>query len=155
MRTTSAPTTALSGRNISEDSLAISTAILAAPYAVFQPDSLEDPGSLGAVSERSQEGEPIDKAIALDETASVLGSLVLENVRTTSFFMNSIGDVGVGGGLFIGVADDEGFPHGWCMVGNRTRCRRHLPRRHLHGWNADRNRKLPIIYRSPRCRRQP
>ena len=50
MRTERAPTTALSGKNISDDALAISTAILAVPYAVFQTDSLDDPGSFAALS---------------------------------------------------------------------------------------------------------
>ena len=104
MRTASAPTTALSGKNISEDSLAISTAILAVPYAVFQPDSFDDPGSLSAVSERSQE-EVIDNGIALDEATSALGSLTRGWIVASSFFMYSIDDVGVDGGLFVGVAD--------------------------------------------------
>ena len=39
--------TALSGGNISEKSFAMSTAISAAPYAAFQADSLDEPGSLG------------------------------------------------------------------------------------------------------------
>jgi len=107
MRTESAPTTALSGKNISDDSLAISTAILAAPYAVLQPDSFDDPGSSSAVSERSQEGEAIDNAMALDEAASALGSLTWGRIFASSFFMYSAGDVGVGGMLFVGVADEE------------------------------------------------
>lgn len=109
MRTASAPTTALRGKNISEDSLAISMAILAAPYAVFQPDSLDDPGSLDAVSEGSQGGEPIESAITLDEAASALASLLIRGWVVVSSFMNSIGDVGVGGGPSVGVAADEGF----------------------------------------------
>ena len=44
MRTERAPTTALSGKNMSEDSLAMSMAIFAASYAVPQPDSVDDPG---------------------------------------------------------------------------------------------------------------
>ena len=51
----------------------------------------------------------MDKAIELDEAASALGFLALEWILTTSLFMNSFDDVGVGGGLFIGVADDEDF----------------------------------------------
>ena len=61
MRTERAPTTAFSGKNISEDSLAISMAIFAASYAVPQRDSFDEPGA------------------------------------------------GVGGGLFLGLADDEGL----------------------------------------------
>ena len=76
MRTERAPTTALSGKNISEDALAISTANLAAPYAVFQADSLDEPGSLDAVSVGSQDGEAMARAMALDEAASALQSLV-------------------------------------------------------------------------------
>ena len=105
MRTASAPTTALSGKNISEDSLAISMAILAAPYAVIQPDSFDDPGSLSAASERSQEGEAIDNAMALDEAASALGSLICGWIVVSSLFMYSAGDVGVDCRLFIGVVD--------------------------------------------------
>lgn len=119
--------TALSGKNISEDSLAISTAILAVPYAVLQLDSLDDPGPSEPLSEGSQDGEPIDNGIALDEAASGLGSLVLEWAAVGSFFIRSIGDVDVGGRLFVGVAD-EGFRWKWCMVGDRTtKCRRRLP----------------------------
>ena len=44
MKTERAPTTALRGKNISEDALAKSMAIFAAPYAVSQPDPLDDPG---------------------------------------------------------------------------------------------------------------
>ena len=73
MRTASAPTTALSGKSISEDSLATSTAILAAPYAVLQPDSLDDSGSSLPASEGSQGKGCIDKAIELDEAASAPG----------------------------------------------------------------------------------
>lgn len=127
MRTASAPKTALSGNNISEDSLAISTAIFAAPYAVLQPDSLDDPGSLSAASERSQDGEAIDRAIAHDEKASAFVSFFsLERVLATPPFISSIGVVGVGGGLFICVADDEDFSRRWCMLdGATTKCRRH------------------------------
>ena len=128
MRTASAPKTALSGNNISEDSLAISTAIFAAPYAVLQPDSFDDPGSLSAASERSQDGEAIDRAIAHDEKASAFVSFFsLERVLATSkFFISSIGVVGVGGWLFICVADDEDFSRRWCMLdGATTKCRRH------------------------------
>ena len=110
MRTESAPTTALSGKNKSEDSLVISTAILAVPYAILQPESFDDPGSSGVVSKGSQDGEQIDKAMEPDEAASVLGCLALELLLTTSFFIHSIGGVGVGagGGLFACGAG-EGF----------------------------------------------
>ena len=74
MRTERAPTTALRGKNISEDALAISIAILAAPYAPFQTNSLDDPGSLGAVSVGSQDGEAIERAMLLDEAAGDLRS---------------------------------------------------------------------------------
>lgn len=77
-----------------------STAILATPYAVLQPDSLDVPGS-----------KPPDEEREFDGSANSLGFLALERARMISLFMNSIGDidVGVGGGLFVGVADDEGF----------------------------------------------
>jgi len=101
--------TALSGGNISEDSPAISMAILTAPYAVLQPVSFDDSGSLSAASERSQEGEAIDNAIALDEAASTLRSLTW--IVASSFFIYSTGDVGVDGRLFVDVAGGgfEGF----------------------------------------------
>jgi hypothetical protein len=135
MRTASAPTTALSGKNISEDSLAISTAILAVPYAVLQPNSFDDPGSLSTVSERSQEGEAIDNAMTLDEAASALGPLTGGWVIVSSFFMYSTGGVGVDGRLFVGVTDEDFFRK-WCMAGWRTAaCRgvRSEAERHHHG----------------------
>ena len=92
MRTASAPTTALSGKNISEDSLAISTAILAAPYAVLQPDSSDDSGSSLPMSEGSQDEGPIDKAIELDEAASAPGFLSLE--RAVRTFLMKLVDIG-------------------------------------------------------------
>ena len=107
MRTARAPTTALSGKNISDDSLAISTAILAAPYAVLQPESFDGPGSLNAVSEMSQEGEAIENAMALDEATSALGSLTWGWIVASSFVMYSTGDVGGDGRLSAGVADSE------------------------------------------------
>jgi len=123
MRTARAPATALSGKNISEDSLAISTAILAAPYAVTQPDSLGSPGSSGAIPKEPQDGEPIDRAMTLDEAASTLGSLARGYIAASSCFMKSTGNVGVVGRLFVGVAD-EGFLRKWCMVdGGTTRGR--------------------------------
>ena len=42
--------TALRGGSISEESFAMSTAILAAPNAAFQADALDDPDSLGVLS---------------------------------------------------------------------------------------------------------
>ena len=140
MRTARAPTTALSGRNISEDSLATSTAILAAPYAVLQPDSFDDPGSSvpAPKGSGSEVGEQRDKTIALDEAASTFGSLDLECVLTASFVMNSIGDLGVDGGLFIGVADDGDFPRKWRMVDDRmTQYRRRPTQCPGHGRNLD------------------
>lgn len=104
MRTARAPTTALRGGSISEDPLATSMAILAAPYAAFQRDSFDDPASSERVSKGFHDGEQIDKAMELDETASALGSpaFKVEWVRATSF-MNLIGDVG---GLLVGVTSD-------------------------------------------------
>ena len=107
----------------------ISTAILAVPYAVLQPESFDDSGSSDAVSKGPRDGEPIDKAMEPDEAASVLGCLALELLLTTSFFMNSIGgvDVGVGGGLFACVAG-EGFLRKRGMIDERTiTCKRSLP----------------------------
>ena len=82
--------------------MAISTAILAAAYAVLQDASLDDPSSLEPASDRSQDEEQIDKAMEPDEAASVLRCLALELLLTTSFFMNSIGGVGVGAGAGAG-----------------------------------------------------
>ena len=121
MRTERAPTTALSGKNISEDALAISTAILAVPYAAFQTDSFDDPGSLGAVSVGSQEEEAMARAMALDTAASALRSLTRgRNVASSCLMYSEIGRVGVGGGLFVGVIDDEDFFRRWRMVDERT-----------------------------------
>lgn len=110
MRTERAPTTALSGKNISDDALVISTAILATPYAAFQAFSLDDPGSSSIVSVGPQSGEAIAKAMALDEAASALRSFTRGwNVASSCFMYSTMGDVGVGGGLFVGVAGDEDF----------------------------------------------
>ena len=79
--------TALSGGSRSEESFAISTAILAAPYTAFQTDSLDDPGSLSVASVGSQDGEAIERAMALDEAASALESLTPGWVVVSSFFM--------------------------------------------------------------------
>ena len=46
-------------------------------------------------------------AIALDEAASALRSLVRGwNVASSCLMYSAIGGLGVGGGLFVGVADD-------------------------------------------------
>jgi len=52
------------------------------------------------------------------EAASTLGFLVLESDLTISFFMGSIGGVGVGGGLFksVGVAEEKNLRRRRCMV---------------------------------------
>ena len=93
MRTASAPVTALSGKNMSEDSLVTSTAILAAPYAVLQLDTLEDPGSSLPKPEGLRGEEHMDKATELDEAASVPGFFALEWALMTSFLMKLV-DVG-------------------------------------------------------------
>ena len=94
---------ALSGKNMSEDSLATSTAILAAPYAVLQPDSSEDSQSSLPTSEGSRGEEHMDKAIELDEAARTPGLLAIEWALTTSSLM---GLVGVGW-RSIGVVDGD------------------------------------------------
>src|ERR1700679_2396780 len=107
MRTSRVPTTALSGKNISEDALAISTAILAALYAVPQTASLEDPGSLSVMFVGSQKEEAMERAIALDEATSALVSLARGwNVVSSCLMYSITGDVV---GLFVGVAEDEDF----------------------------------------------
>ena len=88
---------------MSEDSLATSTAILAAPYAVLQPDSLDDSGSSLPTSEGTQDEENIDKAIELDEAASAPGFLALEWALTTSFLMKLVGV----GGRSVGLVDES------------------------------------------------
>ena len=104
--------TALTGGNISKESFAISTAILAAPYAAFQTDSLDDPGSLRSESVGSQDGEIIDRATALDEAASALRSFFRGlNVASPRLMYSAIG-----GGLSVGVPDDEDFFRKWRMV---------------------------------------
>ena len=86
--------TALSGRSISEDSLAISTAILAAPYAVCQPVSFSRTitPSLG-VSWVSCGAEPREIATAVDVAASALGSL--RDAKSFTSFVGGVGGVGV------------------------------------------------------------
>jgi hypothetical protein len=103
MRTERAPTTALSGNNISEVSLAISTAILATPYAVFQLDSLDDPGSFGVESAGSQLSEVMENAMALVEATSAFGfpTRVGRIVASSCLMCSTIGD---GGGLSVGLA---------------------------------------------------
>ena len=76
-----------------EDSLATSTAILAAPYATFQLDSLEDSGSSLPIPEGSRGDEHMDKAIELDEVARIPGFLALEWASTTPFLIKLV-DVG-------------------------------------------------------------
>ena len=115
MRTASAPTTALSGKNMSEDSLVTSTTILAAPYAVLQPNSLEDSESSLPTSKGSQGEEHIDNAIELDEAASAPGSFALEWALTTSFLGKLVGV----GGRSIGVVDGD-FLRKRCMAGSRV-----------------------------------
>ena len=88
---------------MSEDSLVTSTAILAAPYAVLQPDSLEVSGSSLQTSEGSWGEEHIDKAIELDEAASAPGFFALEWALTTSFLIKLVGV----GGRSIGVVDED------------------------------------------------
>ena len=122
MRTDSAPTTALRGKNISEDSFAISTANLAAPYAVLQPDSLDDPGSSKLVFERSREGGPVGKLTEVGGGASAFGFMALE---MASFLMGSNEAVG---GLFLVIFDDGVFFRKWCMTGSgKIKGKRHLP----------------------------
>lgn len=110
MRTERAPTTALSGKHISDDSLVVSIAIFAAPYAAIQLDSFDDPDSSGRVSVGSQDGEAIDNAMALDEAARALRSLARGwNVASSFFMYSTMGGVDARCGLFEGEAGDEGF----------------------------------------------
>lgn len=113
--------TALSGGSMSEESFVISTTIFAAPYAAFQLDSLDDPGSSGAASVRSQDGRAVDKAMTLDVAASALRSLAWGwNLASSCFMCSTIGDVGVRGGPFVGVAGGKTFSRKWRMVDVRT-----------------------------------
>ena len=75
--------------------MAISTAILATPYAACQPVSL--PSTVAVVpsldaSWTLENAEPIERATAVDEAASALGSL-----REMSFCTRSFGSGGVVG----------------------------------------------------------
>ena len=91
IRTDITPTTALSGRNISEDSLASSTATLAAQYVVCQLASLSRTvvSSLGVLWV-SENAELMERAIAVDEAASALGPFLDANSCSSS-----AGDEGV------------------------------------------------------------
>lgn len=86
-------------------------AIFAAPYAALQADSLEDLGSLDAVSVGSQDEETTDRAMALDEAAGALRSLTLRgwDVAGSCLMSSTIrGVLGVRDGRFEGVVVDEG-----------------------------------------------
>ena len=90
IKTDTAPNTALSGGNISEDSLAISTAILAAAYAVCQPAPLPWPMVSLGVPWPLLNAELMERAMEADEIASALGSF-----RDVSFRISPAGNVGV------------------------------------------------------------
>lgn len=110
MSTERTPVTALSGGHRPEDSLAISTAILAVPYAVFQADSFDESNSSGVISLGSQAGETKDNAMALVEAARVLGSFSLGRWNAAScLFMYSAGGAGARSLLGAGVEDDKAF----------------------------------------------
>lgn len=86
-----APATVLSGRNISEESFAISIVILATPYAVCQPVSLSRSTALLDVERLSWNGElAMERAMAVEETASAL-----ESLRDARSCTSSAGGVGV------------------------------------------------------------
>jgi hypothetical protein len=96
--------TAFSGGSISEESFAISTAILAAPKAAPQTDSLDDPGSLGVGSVGSRDGEATERAMLLVEAVCALRSLVWGwNVAGPRLMYSTVGGAGVHGGLSVGV----------------------------------------------------
>ena len=126
--------TALSGGRRSLESFAISIAVLAAPYAAIQTDSLDDSGSSSAGSARWEDGEAMESAMPLDEAASALWSLVLGWKAASSCFMFSIVDVG--GGLFGRVDDDEGLFRKYRMMDagtSTTKDRRpHKAKFHTH-----------------------
>lgn len=124
MRTERATITPFSGGSRSEESFAMSMAIFAAPYAAFQTDSLDDPGSLGAISVGSQDGEAIDRAMALDRAASALRSLFLGwNFASSCLMYSAMGGAGMGGGLFVGVVEGLFRKFGMVIVGT-TKCKR-------------------------------
>ena len=106
---------------MSEDSLAISMAIFAASYAVPQCDSLDDPGSLRAVSMGSQGGETMGEGITLVDGASALGSSTWGWVVVRPCSMGSTTRrVGVHDGLSFGLIDDEAFFRKRCIANART-----------------------------------
>ena len=112
--------TALTGGKISNESFAMSTAILAAPYVALQTDSLDDPGSLGAGSVGSRDGGAVDRAMALDEAKSVLWSFVRGRIVSSSCLVSSeVGGAGVRGGILLGVPDDDVFFRNLRIVGAR------------------------------------
>jgi hypothetical protein len=126
--------TALSGGSISEESFAISIAILAALYAALQADSLDDPGSSGTGSAVSEDWGRTDGAIALDGAASAPRSFFRgRNVANSCLMYSAIDGLGVRGGLFVGVVDDENIFPSLRMMDARTRpCG--CPLRALGGW---------------------
>jgi len=83
--------TAFSGRNISEDSLASSTAILAVPYAVLQAVSLPWVVFPSLDVSRVLNVELTGRATSDDKTVGALGFL-----RDTRSCPGSVGCVGVG-----------------------------------------------------------
>ena len=94
--------TALSGGSMSEQSFAVSMAMHAAPYTALQADSLDDPDSSRAASVGSQDGEAIDRAMALVEAASALRSLAWD-VANSCLMYSTIGEP------LLGVDGDEDF----------------------------------------------
>jgi hypothetical protein len=88
----------------------------AASYVVFQHDSLDDPGSSSAESVGPQDGEAMDEAIAFADAARTLISLTLGCFFTGS----TTGGVCVGGGLLVGLVDDERFFKKPRIVDGRT-----------------------------------
>jgi hypothetical protein len=155
--------TAFSGGSISEESFAISTAILAAPKAAPQTDSLDDPGSLGVGSVRSRDGEATERAMLLVEVASALRSLVWGwDVASRCLMYSVIGGVGVRGGLSVGVVVGENqFRMRRCMVevsttlagGRGVRCSSVLAHS-AHG-KLHSGRRQASFKRSPTFRLQP
>ena len=85
IKTDKAPMTALSAGHKSEVSLAISTAILAAPYTACQPSSL--PRTVAPsldVSLVLETAEPMERATAVDEATSDLGPFLDFNFCTSA-----------------------------------------------------------------------
>lgn len=116
--------TALSGGSISDESLAISTAIFAAPYADLQADSLVDPGLSGTRSVGSEDGRVVDDGVAPNEAASPPLLTWGLGVAEPFFTFFAAGGGGVGDGLCGGFVDDEGFFLKRGMVNARTKSRR-------------------------------